>query len=328
MLNISRDTTRRALLILTWPLFQLLFLRLFLHEFLQLRFGFGDITDFDLLLPAPIAFVVLMHALEQAQDCELRFQKWPTIVNVIALGLFLLVNNFYEDLNAINAVGSVSLWFALLGTMIASAFCVVVKPRYYLKNANSFAFLPCSLIAGSLFFYTNGFHEGWTVLGSMTSVSLYGIFKLIPFTDAICFFNGNSEVALEHPLFTASIGKACGGFESFFFFTLVYLLAHTLQSKKIGALKSLSVYSGGIFLMFVLNLFRIVFLFYTAIGLKQILPPKLAINIFKLCFHANFGWILYTAGIFSYLKSWSPFLQRDEDTNLRSLIPVPVRERA
>jgi len=331
MLNISGETTRRALAVLTWPLLQLFFLRVFIHEFLQLRFGFSNITDFDLILPAPIAFVVLWHALEKAGPCSLKLQRKALVVNLIASAVFLLGNNFYEELIRLSPLGTVSMWFVFLGLVITSAFCVFVPPSYYYKNENRFSFLPCTLIGSSLYFYTNGFHTGWSWLGSLTSVSIYGIFKLIPFTQAISYFNANSEVVLEHPLFTASIGKACGGFDSFFYFTIVFLLVHTLYRKALRPSRSVTVYGGGLSLMFTLNLFRIVFLFFLGIGLQKVLPHKTAINLFKLCFHANFGWLLYTAGIFTYLKVSSPFLRQDEsftDLGLPSLEPIPVRERA
>ena len=322
MIRISAATTNRALLILTWPFVQLLLLRFYLHSVLGLRLGFGNTTDFDYIIPAPIAFIVLMQVLEDALPSKLSLQRVPLLINLVSTVLFVILNHAYDALSLVSPFGLVSVWFGLLTIIGVSGFCVFVAPSYYAKNPNRFAFLPCILIGTSLFFYTNSFHEGWNWLGSFTSTIIYEFFARIPFAQITSAFSKEGELTISHPLFAVRIAKACGGFDSFFFFSLAFLLAATLYGKAVRFTKLLIIYSGGILMMYVLNLFRILFLFYVGIWLQKVLPYKTAINIFKLFFHIHFGWFLYSAGILWYRRLWANLIRREVTLSLPVFAPA------
>jgi exosortase/archaeosortase family protein len=308
MLELSKDTTRRALLVLVWPITQLVFLRLYLHYFLGLRFGFVNTTDFDFLLPAPIAFIALMHALKEGEGqagvgSELKFQPLVLVVNLVSMAAFLLLNQGYEQFSLLSPLATVLAWVTFLSLILVSAFCVGIDPRFYVKNPNRFAFLPCVLIATSLYFYTYGFHEGWNWLGPVTSQLIYEFFHQIPFAHVTSSFRPEVGLVISHPLFEVGVGKPCAGFDSLFFFSLIFLLATTLYGRAVSFWRWSAAYLGGLLLMFTLNLFRIVALFFLGIALREVMPHKLALNIFKLLFHAHTGWLLYSAGIVLYLRA-------------------------
>jgi exosortase/archaeosortase family protein len=304
MLNISYSTTKRAGLVLFWPIAQLLALRIFLHSVLHLRFGFVNTTDFDFAMPAPIAFIVLMHALENAVPCKLALQKKMLFINLISALTFIVVNWQYDTLAAGNSVFCVTVWFALVSIIVVSSFCIFVDPKYYLTNPNRIAFLPCTLLATSMYFYMNDFRQTWEVFGTVTAAILQKTFSVLKIGSITSVFTPEDAVKIVHPKFAVRISKGCGGLDSLFFFTLVFLLARTLQLKTVRFTRWFPVFVYGLILMYALNLIRIVSLFFLGIWMWEHLTYETANLLFKSFFHLHFGWFLYAVAIVTYLRYW------------------------
>jgi exosortase/archaeosortase family protein len=305
MLNISPSTARKAFWVLLIPILELVALRVYLHAFLGLRFGFVKTTDFDFIFPAPLAFLVLFHALEQGQPVLLRAQRRFAIINALAFFSFIFLNQFYQSAALVSSWGVVSLWFILLSVVILSAFCLWVKPSYYLTNVNRAVYLPCVLIASSMYFYMNGFHYLWSLFGALTSTIIHEIFTIARITNVAAVFTPEDALKITHPLLNVRISQGCGGLDSIFFFTLVFLVVGSLNAKKLRTYRWLQIYVGGIFSMYCLNIFRIIFLFFSGILLRQTLGFDTGTKLFVALFHMHFGWILYSVGMYVYLKSWS-----------------------
>jgi exosortase/archaeosortase family protein len=306
MIQISFHSIKRGLLVLIWPAFQLLGLRLILRFGFGLSYGFQGITDYDFLLPAPIGFLILMQVLDSKKIEPLTLQKKALILNLTATALFLLLNAshpwFYEK----SPIDFVSLWFFLLGTIFLSSFCLFLSPQFYLRNPNRFAFLPCLLIATSLYFHRIALHHEWKWIGAFTSHSVHAFFRMIPFSQASSTFSATQELALEHPAFSARISEGCGGLDSLFLFSLVYFIVVLTREMESKPLRTSLIYLLGLVFMYVLNIVRIASLFFLGVLLVKVFPRPIGVSIFKLVFHAHLGWFLYCFGIYFYLKAWRP----------------------
>jgi exosortase/archaeosortase family protein len=302
MLSISSSSTKKALIVLIWPLIQVLALRVYLHWWLQLRFGWVRTTDFDFLIPIPMAFIIFIQALERDTPLKLTWSRWATAINLAAMAGFIFLNRNFELLTAHHAEITMLAWAMLLGAIVVSAFSIFVSPIYYVKNANRFTALPCLLIGTAQYFYMNGFREWWCVFGTATANVIHFVFSNLPFGNITSSFSPEEAVQISHPLFLVRIGKGCGGLESLFFFTLLFLLIVSLHEKRIRPLDLMKMYLSGTVLMFALNLFRIISLFFVGIGMKMVLPHAVAIGIFKSVFHLNLGWILYAAGMYGFFR--------------------------
>lgn len=283
-------------------------MRLYLHRGLGLRFGFANATDFDFLIPAPVAFALFVYALESARPIRAKLNRPAILINLSVLALFLVVNYCYESLSALAPIAYVVAWATLLATVALTSFCWFVTPREWITNPNRIAILPCVLIGSSLYFYQNAFRDLWMVLGEATSLTIHALFSWIPFSDVTAVFTPEDAVRIDHPLLSVRISQGCGGGDAFFFFTLAFLLAMVLRARRSGNARAFTVYVGGLAMMFVLNIIRIVVLFFGGIALRRYFGIEAGTNLFKALFHLHFGWLIYAAGIAVYLGRALPWI--------------------
>lgn len=306
----SLSALRKGLAILLLPLVELVSLRLFLHYVWGLRFGFANTTDYDYLLPAPLALLLLVQVLESGNVLKLRLQRATLAANLLLVAAFLWVNSRYETLSALSASSTVVVWFALLIGIVLTSLCVWLSPLDYIKNPHRIAVLPTMLIASSLYFYMNGFRWFWNTLGNSTAHAMHFIFNTIPFSNVTAVFTPEDAVRIDHPALSVRIGIGCGGGDAFFYFTLAFLVVALIYFPAVRLRGWFLSYVGGVSFMYLLNLVRIIVLFYCGIGLRQNLGISLGTDLFRLLFHVHLGWLLYSVGIFFYLRSWCHAFQR------------------
>lgn len=295
----------KGLSVLFWPTLQLVLVRCYLHYILGLRIGFANTTDFDFIFPAPIAFLFLIYALDAAKPLNLKLNRYGVLANLLFLLAFLLFNQSYSTLSTHSPELTAQTWFALLGGMVLSACCVLLRPNDYLRNPKRLALLPCLFIGSSLYLYQNGWRWLWLLMGSLTSATTQKIFSLMPSHFVMASFTPEEAVRLDHPALSVRIGRGCGGGDAIFFFVLTFALILILHPKRAKITQWLGGFVLGIIWMFFVNIFRIVLLFFTGIALRTYLGEDTGTEIFKWLFHTNVGWLLYVASIFAYLKMWA-----------------------
>lgn len=295
---------RKGLSVLFWPLVQLVLLRWYLHYGLDLRFGFANTTDFDFLLPVPVAFFFLFYALDSAKPLALRLNRWGLLVNLVSLSLFIAFNQHYDALTAAAPEIANQVWFLLLTVVALSAGCIWLRPSDYLKNPNRLAFIPCLFIGSSLYLYQNAWRWLWLAFGEATSFAIQKIFQFVPADFVVATFTPEEAVRLDHPALSVRIGRGCGGGDAVFFFVLVFALMILMNPKRAKKIHWMVSFVVGLVWMFGINLFRIVLLFFVGIALRKHLGVEVGTDLFKLLFHTHLGWLLYVGGIYMYLRLW------------------------
>lgn len=322
-------TLVKGITLLLFPLTQYLFLRLFLRQYLGLRFGFTNTTDYDFLIPGPIAFLVLVFCLESAQPLVIRLNRRTLIGNLAAMGLFLGLNAAHQAVSLVSPWLFASLWFALAFSIALSSVGVLLPAGSYRQNAHRLAMLPCLLLGSSLYFYMNGFRGIWGILGTATANVLHALFNFAQLTHFQSVFTPEEAVRIDHPLLSIRIAKGCGGGDAFFYFSVAFLLIVLMNWSRRRPGRWPLIYSGGVLLMFVLNLVRILGLFGVGIALRAHLGREFGTQIFQALFHLHSGWLLYSLGIVCYLRLTRRALTRSEalpakDPGVSGLIPQNV----
>lgn len=295
---------RKGCSVLFWPVAQLILLRWYLHHGLELRFGFANTTDFDFLLPVPVAFFFLFYALDSVKPLTLRLNRWGLLTNLVSLGLFIAFNQNYEAIALISPELVNQIWFGLLALVTFSAACLWLRPSDYLQNPNRLAFIPCLFIGSSLYLYQNAWRWLWLGFGEATSFAIQKIFQYFPSNSIVATFTPEEAVRLDHAALSVRIGRGCGGGDAVFFFVLVFALMILMNPKRAKKIHWMASFAVGLAWMFALNLLRIILLFFVGIALRKHLGVEVGTDLFKLIFHTHVGWLLYVAGIYLYLRIW------------------------
>lgn len=292
----------KAIKILVVPMVQLVFLRYFLHSTLGLHFGFRDITDYDFLLPAPIAFFVLIYLLDKGELLILRLQKKYLILSTIFFLAFVLLNIHFDQVAYLSPVLFASSWFFCLFAMLVTSLCLWVSPRYFYKNPNRFAFLPCVLIACSVALHTRFIKAPWGPFATHLSLSLRPFINFVLGESVVTSITEEKILTIQHPLLLLRIGKGCGGMESFFYFSFLFGLFATFKRAMATTLQWVIGFCVGLILMYFANLLRILLLFQIGVWLISNFGIVLGREMLIFLFHANLGWILYSIVIASYFS--------------------------
>jgi len=283
-----------------------------------MRFGFANTTDYDFLIPAPLAFLLLVNSLEMGARLNLRFNPRGLTATLAGVFFFLVLNIHYETVSAWSPLFFTVVWFSLITAIAVSSFCLWLRPRDYLSNPNHLALIPCVLIGSSFYFYANHFRWLWNLLGGATAGFLHAMFSFLNISSVTTAYTAEEALRIDHALLSLRIGKGCGGGDAFFYFTLTFLLVSLLFWSGERLFRWFGVFLGGVALMFLLNVVRIVLLFIGGIWLRDYFGHELGTGLFKSIFHLHIGWFLYTVGIFGYLKI-SAHLMR---WNVRSAPPL------
>lgn len=299
-----------GLLILAPVFGEIVALRLFLKYGFDFRLGFTNTTDFDFIVPLPIAFLLLMMTLEIGTRCILRLNRIAVLVNVATLVGFILVTWFFDSLARLSPIWLSLAWHFLLLSIAASALCLFVSPRFFLRNPNRAMALPCLLLGLSTYLHGNYFSWAWRYAGPFTSDVLRHLLGLAGDPSTRTDFTSHMALRLDHPLLSIRIGAGCGGVDGFFFFLLVFLVFFCLHKPRLSRCQWSFAFVGGLVLIFCLNLVRIFLLFFGGIWLKETFGTTVGVAVFKGLFHVHAGWLLYSLGMANYVFLWSLWLKR------------------
>ncbi len=300
---------RAATLILLAPLLECLALRLFLHYGLKLSIGWGGLlTDYDLLLPAPIASIILFSLLQHVRPHQLELRFKTLSLNIVALTIFLGLNLHYDLLRSTFGVGFLSVWWGVLFLTVLSAFFLWVPMSFVVRNPSRWVLFPCLLMAFSVVIYQHSFETLWLVFRAPLSASIDGVLSTI-LGDRITtqLIDPHGYLLVRHPVLPILIGKGCGGIDSFLLFLCVSSLFFGLARSALSTSQWVAFVLGGVLWTFFLNVLRICALFLSGIFLFKNLPREMATFLVFKFFHVHLGWVIYLAGLELYFGLWLAF---------------------
>ena len=289
----------KAFKLLSFPLLELVFLRLFLKHVLSLRLGFPGFTDYELFLPAPLGFFAFFLALEKGgSPLSFLFSRKKLLLHVCFLILFLGLSAFLKI--SFSTTGVVA-WWGLLGLVILSAFLLFIDTKALLKNQAFWSLLPSLLMVFSLVIFLK-----WGGALFENTIFIWAKFLKAVFSflgiDTVKVYAFSKLVQINHPQWAVHIGRGCSGFDGILFFVGAFgifcpLFYHHFKASTWGLFLGL-----GVFLFSFLNFLRIVFLFSLGLFFMQFFPKEDAIKLTLTLFHAHLGYLLYAMGAFSYFK--------------------------
>jgi len=294
---------RKALLILGLPAFEFVFLRVFLKQGLGLQFGWRYLTDWDFLVPLPLALSIVILVLERVRAVSVGWNFQALAFNLGSLVTFLGLNFQLDALSAYSPVLTISLWTLNAFLVILSAFVVRVRMISFLTNPNRWVFLP-GLLIGTASIYSAmllakvwPFLSGWAATGSCTVLG-----SLL--NDVNCFVTTNQgpRMIIRHVAMAVSVGKGCGGLDAFFLFFYVMLLLWLIVPQWFSKTQWLLLAILGLPLMYLLNVIRISAFFLIAVACKNIFGFQVSTDLLLALFHTHSGWLLFFSGILAYLK--------------------------
>jgi len=310
----------KAFKLLSFPLLELVFLRLFLKHVLSLRLGFPGFTDYELFLPAPLGFFAFFLALEKGgSPLSFLFSRKKLLLHVCFLILFLGLSAFLKI--SFSTTGVVA-WWGLLGLVILSAFLLFIDTKALLKNQAFWSLLPSLLMVFSLVIFLK-----WGGALFENTIFIWAKFLKAVFSflgiDTVKVYAFSKLVQINHPQWAVHIGRGCSGFDGILFFVGAFgifcpLFYHHFKASTWGLFLGL-----GVFLFSFLNFLRIVFLFSLGLFFMQFFPKEDAIKLTLTLFHAHLGYFLYALGAFSYFKlilAFSSFAARPPLPQLKNQV--------
>lgn len=294
----------RALLLLALPLSEVAALRWYVHSKLGLHLGWSGATDYDFILPIPIAFIALIIALERDRRCEPHLRKGILSLNAVAILAFLTVNYSFDWLSLVSPVLFPSLWFGLATLIVMTAFTAFTGFEFYLNNRYRYAFLPCALVGSSIYLLNNYFGFLWESTAFLTSQAVCHSSRWL-LSDIACYFNPPKQMVVSHPNLTIAITAGCGGLEGLFVFSFLFVLFSTLTLPLLSARSWIVAYVFGLFFVFFLNIVRIGSIFAVAVTFDRFGLRKEGVKLLTAFFHTNAGWVIYAVGIGAYFWTLS-----------------------
>lgn len=295
---------RNSALILLFSIGEYLVLRYCVRSLFHLHIGWpGDFTDYDFIIPVPLAFFLLMNKLQNAVSLTLCLQKREAIVHTCLLFCFLALQLSYASVSSFIPVGWKVLWWGFVLSILASSFFLFVPWRYYFTHPHRYLILPCLFIALTLMIHQSTLDFVWDFARSPLSKSVCATLSEVLGPSISCkTLDARMGVLITHPDFKVLISKGCGGLDSFTLFTLCFLLFYLAEKPLLQTLTWIGVFCGGLFLMFSLNVLRISFLFCLALFLKKHFGTYQSYVIFSSFFHAHAGWMIYLLGMHYYFQ--------------------------
>ncbi len=296
------EVIKKAFLLALLPVIELVFLRVYLHSFLNLRIGFPGMTDYDFFIPGPVAFLLLVYSLESGKSSRLKIQKNILLTNLLLLALCVLNGHLYSSVSSFSSFLWRSSFFVLLIGLVASGFGSFISFSYYFKNPNRISIIPATLIAFIFPIYMLLFQKVWGSFSFFTSTGVEKLTRLL-FGNAVeISLSPSRYLILDHELLKVRIGQGCIGGDGVLLFTFVTLMLMILFRKSVTRFQWFLVFLSGLVVMYLVNLVRIIFLFVLGIALMKTFESERAMLIFKLTAHTHLGWILYLTSIASYFS--------------------------
>lgn len=290
---------RLTLLLLCLPALELALLRWVLKYGLGVKIGWNLATDYDFLIPIPIACWIAVIALTQAMQVSLRFSLRSLWWNLTSVGIFFLANFYWAPFKASYGMAAEIFWVASLLSLFVSAFSVVIPISFIFRNPNTWVILPSSLIALSTVYSEWILGHFWTQLCVAVGLTTRMLLSPLPDVQMLISEQFGWRLVLKHPDFAVSIGKKCAGMDGFVLFWQVGTVFMLLFARTARVWHWVSFFSLGTTLMLYLNAMRIAGLFLLGVGLSQSYDYTPSVNSVMLLFHLNLGWLLYVGGIFT-----------------------------
>lgn len=314
------------MLLLVLPVFEYVFLRVFLKQVLRIELGWKYFTDFDLIFPIPMGFLLLVVILERKIACLVKLQPKMLALNLILFTTFLGLNFAYDRLAMYSAWGLSLIWSLMAVATIFTAFCSFVNPGFYFRNPNRFIFLPILLICLSTVYSPRILDPIWPLFSKFTGRGACLVMNSFG-QNVECLINDFHEpqMVLKKGGFGARVGKGCGGLDSFFLLAHVMLILLIISPRYFSGAGWRIMAIVGAPLIYLLNVIRIVAFFEIALVLDKYVGETVAANTFLALFHSHAGWIIYCSGILLYIL-WGHALFGTAAS--KSFVASPVRERS
>lgn len=284
------------------PFIELIALRIYLHHFLKLRIGFIGMTDFDFLLPLPIASFFLVYAWEGGKKGSLPFREKKNFSNLFFVFCFLLLNHSYAEILNFSPFFLKLVWHGLLLAVFLSALCIFLPFSYYNQQSKRWMWVPFVLIASVFPLSMNFFSFLWPAFSFFTYQCVKFFVGLFFGQSVAISLSPSNYLVMEHAFLKVRIGQGCIGLDGIFLFTFVCLLFFCLRRKAFSGLQWGMIYLLGILGMCLMNIFRILFLFSTGISLYRNLGSEAGRVIFTTLAHTHVGWILYLSALVTYFS--------------------------
>lgn len=313
-ISLSQSPILKALILMALPVLELVGLRLYLHQILELRFGFPGFTDYELFLPAPLGFIAFILALDRGSKIFLGVE-WKNIkVHFVILSAFI----FLSQIQSIHHVFSESVfqiaWLGLLAATVISAFCVWINPREITKNPNFWSIGPSLLMVFSCVLYMKFGKYIWEEMVKVLGAS----------TNAVLAMTGNEVVTtvvtpttliVKHPLTGIHVGHGCGGFDSLLFFFSAFSVFAPMNWEMMKARNWFLSLIVGCFFFLGLNAVRLIGMFAVGVVATSLYGKEFGNNVILGIFHVHAGYIIYTLGVIVYLQALTALSSRRPITN-------------
>lgn len=285
----------KSFFLLLLPVFEVFFLRVYLHQVLKVHLEWAYVTDFDFIVPGPVAFTIYVLVLSRKCKPQLQLQEKVLGANLIAVGTFLVINHYFDRLSLINTHVYILVWIFNFFLIVVTAFSSFISPKFYLKNENRYLFLPILLILFCPLFARRALLPIWPTFSLATGTGVCALLQTVLGDTVQCLQATQLEprLIIRHTDQAVSIGRKGAGLDTFFLFGYFVLILASLKPKLFKWWRWGVFFSSGIFLGFLLNFFRIASFFYLSIILKGILGEETSIDIFVNLFHLHFGWVFY-----------------------------------
>lgn len=293
-------------LVLTVPLLEVFLIRETFHYFFgrnNINFGFYSL---DALLGCGLVFTVYFVMLDRSERIPIKFSRVAASLNLFALALLLA-----QAYSLQWQVVKINFYFPVLVLLLLSLFCFVsaltlfVSSKQWKRLVRTNAILSLtSLISISvLVIYPFLIGSKIDFLCPAIAKCVWFILKLFNYPVQLSVISAGWRI--HHPRFPVFISAPCSGIEGMFFFTAIFFMFVCFQKENWRVSKFIIFYSIGLILMFVLNVFRISsFLMLSYFLMESSLKPH-TVQTFSFLFHANVGWVLYSIGLYFYLKALS-----------------------
>lgn len=308
--------TRKAffLSIIALPVCSALLLRLFFKLVFPTSIGWLGTQDFDLFIPFILAGLGLAELLYREQMPTLSFHKTPAFLSFVLFGFALAVSYFRPVTGG--AAWQTTL-LAILTLTIASTIFWFVRPHYFIRHPQRWLLLPTSLVALSVPLYNHFGETVWLALAPITSDSVCVVAtRFAPSVN--CVMHGNSFMEIGSKEFTVLIAQGCDGLAGLFLWAVAWVTAAALLP---GALPTWgwAVLGGvGLINLWLINLLRIVVLFFLGAPLLAAFGSEAGRWIFEFLFHSQLGFVLYGAAILAtialalQIQAWAALRRQSE----------------
>lgn len=296
-----------AVILISFPLAEILFLRIFLHSYIQVRLSWAYITDFDLLIPGVVAFITFVGALSQEEKIKFQFSQKAFLLNLFFAGTFLSINFLFDSIAVFSPDLCIILWLVNFSAVFITAFVVFTPLSFYCRNSNRHFLLPSLLILFAPLFSRRILMPVWPFFSKITGESVCFVLQSTE-TGVTCLYSTFHEprIIIKHALQAISVGRGCAGLDSFFLFFYLSLVLCALNDRILHWGRWLLFFLSGVLTMFFANVLRIALFFHLSVFLKRwtsLGSESVVANLF----HLHAGWFIYLisfAGLFKFFLLW------------------------